>query len=138
MDKKPGILAALLTDAGKIFGENIDMPRPPSPPRLNRIIWKRMHNSSFDDTQNDADDPSLLQKRGDEPSKIPELDEVQTLLVSGLLYGYSLREGKWGTLLRHSVLWYHAKWKCRCLCGRPSCAHRVEQVCYLPTFARPR
>jgi hypothetical protein len=103
MDKKPEILATLLTDAGKTVGDNIDMPPPPSPPRRDTIIWRRRHRFSFDAALNDADDSSLVQRREDESGKIPELDEVQILLVSGLLYGYSLREGKWGTLLRHSV-----------------------------------
>jgi hypothetical protein len=66
------------------------------------MLWRLGQPLFIVDDQNDDDDTSLAQNREDEPSKIPELDEVQTLLVSGLLYGYSLREGKWGTLSRHS------------------------------------
>jgi hypothetical protein len=76
------------------------LPPPPPPVRLGR---RRLY-FDFDDAQDYADNSSLVQNEEGEPSKIPELDEVQTLLVSGLLYGYSLREGKWGMWIRYSVL----------------------------------
>lgn len=34
-------------------------------------------------------------------ASIPELSKMQTLLVSGLVYGYGLRESKWGKSTCH-------------------------------------
>lgn len=55
---------------------------------------------SFDHGQNNTDGLSLIRNEMGKPTNISELNEKQELLVSGLLYGYSLREGKWGMCTR--------------------------------------
>jgi hypothetical protein len=56
-----------------------------------------LRNYSYDDDEDSAREASaMMQKEKDGPVEIPKLNEVQMLLVSGLLYGYSLREGRWG------------------------------------------
>jgi hypothetical protein len=60
---------------------------------------------SFDDGQNNIDGLSLMPSEKGKPTNIPELNDKQELLVSGLLYGYSLREGKWGVCTR--LVFYH-------------------------------
>ncbi|PVI00677.1 P-loop containing nucleoside triphosphate hydrolase protein [Periconia macrospinosa] len=77
-EEHPKILEALLkeasSDSTKIEGRR-------------RRPWEMRHTGENDDGGLTSSDSS---------SSVPELSEEQMLIVSGLLYGYSLREGKWG------------------------------------------
>ncbi|KAF2118078.1 P-loop containing nucleoside triphosphate hydrolase protein [Lophiotrema nucula] len=92
-EQKPEILTTLLTEVGKTTTAGINEP-PPRIPRMRRSRGFTTYH--FDDGHSDDDASALVHKDKNAPPKIPELSEVQMLLVSGLLYGYSLREGKWG------------------------------------------
>ncbi|KAF2729071.1 P-loop containing nucleoside triphosphate hydrolase protein [Polyplosphaeria fusca] len=93
-DQKPEILANLLTEVGKTTTEEVNQPPPPRIHRMRRSRGVITHH--FNDGHSDDDATTIAQKDKNAPPKIPELSEEQMLLVSGLLYGYSLREGKWG------------------------------------------
>jgi hypothetical protein len=94
--QKPDILAVLLTEVGKTSTTPENVPQ--AAPRTHRLINRpgrppifHMENANTDD-----DSSMLMAQNGCAATKPPELTNVQMLLVSGLLYGYSLREGKWG------------------------------------------
>ncbi|XXH03772.1 hypothetical protein Hte_010178 [Hypoxylon texense] len=83
------ILEELLKDASKALLENVDGPRP--------------QNSRNDDESytyytdsDDSDTSSAMPRQKGSATKEIQLSEQQMLIVSGLLFGYSLREGTWG------------------------------------------
>lgn len=83
------ILEELLKDASKALLENVDGSTPQD---------GRSDDDSYTYYSDDsASEASLTtpRQRGTATKEV-QLTKQQMLLVSGLLYGYSLREGTWG------------------------------------------
>ncbi|KAF2450414.1 P-loop containing nucleoside triphosphate hydrolase protein [Karstenula rhodostoma CBS 690.94] len=85
-EQKPEILAVLISGAGKTTPDQDSQ----APTRITR-----MRKAKLATRYTNGAHPSGLNNDSTETPP-PELTDVQTLLVSGHLYGYSLREGKWG------------------------------------------
>ncbi|KAK8238708.1 P-loop containing nucleoside triphosphate hydrolase protein [Phyllosticta capitalensis] len=89
-DERRGVLEALLQDASKSNDEAIKRPRSPSFPPIPPPCFP------FDyDSDSSFSSPSASPEKSLATKEV-ELTEEQMLLVSGILFGYSLREGKWG------------------------------------------
>lgn len=95
--QKPEILAALLREPDKSTTDQ----ETQAPTQIVRMQRARLARLRADD-----DHVSGLADNGTSfEAKIPELTDEQTLIVSGHLHGYSLREGKWGRYMR-SMPWH--------------------------------
>ncbi|KAF1997704.1 P-loop containing nucleoside triphosphate hydrolase protein [Amniculicola lignicola CBS 123094] len=101
-EDKPQILETLLSDPSQVISTAVDAPAAPR-----RIIrrfgslgdmaqneYSSTTSSDCESTDSSSLSTAIVKTKGS--SKQPELSTEQMLLVSSLLYGYSLREGKWG------------------------------------------
>ncbi|KAJ2996676.1 hypothetical protein NUW58_g899 [Xylaria curta] len=98
-EQEPEILARLLTDATRTGVENTDEPVTLNGWRNNKRFEIRQwieSNSDDDDNSYTPSSPASAPQLKSSAADTVQLSREQMLLVSGLLYGYSLQEGKWG------------------------------------------
>ncbi|ORY18232.1 P-loop containing nucleoside triphosphate hydrolase protein [Clohesyomyces aquaticus] len=98
-DDQPEILEKLLADASKTSVTDVEEPTIRLR-RRTRLFGETAQddfgNEMSDDSSSDSSSPTKSEAKKPRSRKGPDLSREQMLLVSGLLYGYSLREGKWG------------------------------------------